>query len=196
MDYGYARVSTKDQNEQRQIIALERFGIARRDIYIDKQSGKDFNRKNYMRLKRRVKEGDAIVIKSIDRLGRNYNEILEEWRTITKDKGCDIIVIDMPLLDTRKSRDLTGTLIADIVLQLLSYVAETERAFIRQRQAEGIAAAKEKGIKFGRNPLTRPENYEEIREKWKEGMLSARTAAKMLGVTHNTFLKWTREEKN
>ena len=196
MDYGYARVSTKDQNEQRQIIALERCGIARQDIYIDKQSGKDFNRKNYRRLKKKIKEGDAIVIKSIDRLGRNYNEILEEWRTITKDKGCDIIVIDMPLLDTRKSRDLTGTLIADIVLQLLSYVAETERAFIRQRQAEGIAAAKEKGIKFGRNPLTRPENYEEIREKWKEGMLSARTAAKMLGVTHNTFLKWTREEKN
>lgn len=195
MDYGYARVSTKDQNEQRQIIALERCGIARQDIYIDKQSGKDFNRKNYKRLKKRIKAGDAIVIKSIDRLGRNYDEILEEWRTITKDKGCDIIVIDMPLLDTRKSRDLTGTLISDIVLQLLSYVAETERTFIRQRQAEGIAAAKEKGIKFGRNPLTRPANYAEIRETWEEGMISARTAAKMLGVTHNTFLKWTREEK-
>lgn len=144
MDYGYARVSTREQNEQRQIIALEQYGIAQRDIFLDKQSGKDFNRTNYKILMKRIRVGDAIIIKSIDRLGRNYDEILEEWRKITKEKRCDIIVLDMPLLDTRINKDLTGTLISDIVLQLLSYVAETERTFIRQRQAEGIAAAKEK----------------------------------------------------
>lgn len=195
MDYGYARVSTREQNEQRQIIALEQYGISRDDIFLDKQSGKDFNRTNYKMLIKRIKAGDAVIIKSIDRLGRNYEEILDEWRKITKDKGCDIIVIDMPLLDTRKSKDLTGTLIADIVLQLLSYVAETEREFIRQRQAEGIAAAKEKGIKFGRQPIARPVNYADIKSAWKRGDISARSAAKTLGVTHNTFLKWIREEQ-
>ena len=153
MDYGYARVSTRDQNEQRQIIALEQYGVEKRNIFIDKQSGKDFNRSSYKKLIRTIKGGDAIIIKSIDRLGRNYDEILDEWRKITKVKKCDIVVIDMPLLDTRRSKDLTGTLISDIVLQLLSYVAETERSFIRQRQAEGIAAAKEQGVKFGRKPI-------------------------------------------
>lgn len=195
MEYGYARVSTREQNEQRQIIALEQYGIAREDIYLDKQSGKDFNRLNYKILMGRIKEGDTLIIKSIDRLGRNYDEILEEWRVITKDKGCDIVVIDMPLLDTRRDRDLTGTLISDIVLQLLSYVAETERAFIRQRQAEGIAAAKLQGVKFGRKPIAKPHNYEEIKKAWAQGTMSARCAAKELGVTHNTFLKWTRDEQ-
>lgn len=194
MDYGYARVSTREQNEQRQIIALEQYGITRINIFLDKQSGKDFNRKNYQKLIRRIKEGDAIIIKSIDRLGRNYDEILEEWRRITKEKCCDIVVIDMPLLDTRKSKDLTGTLIADIVLQLLSYVAETERVYIRQRQAEGIAAAKEQGVRFGRQPIPLPSNYIEVKKEWERGIISARCAAKTLGVTHNTFLKWTREE--
>lgn len=150
MEYGYARVSTKEQNEQRQIIALEEFGLNLRQIFIDKQSGKDFERANYQRLTRRLKEGDTLVVKSIDRLGRNYNEILEQWRIITKEKGAAIVVLDTPLLDTRKNRDLTGMLIADIVLQLLSYVAQTEREFIRQRQAEGIAVVKAQGVRFGR----------------------------------------------
>ena len=142
MDYGYARVSTKEQNEQRQIIALTQFGLSEKCIYVDKQSGRDFERPQYRRLVRKLKDGDTLVVKSIDRLGRNYEEILEQWRIITKEKAAAIVVLDMPLLDTRRSRDLTGTLIADIVLQLLSYVAQTEREFIRQRQAEGIAAAK------------------------------------------------------
>ena len=141
MEYGYARVSTKEQNEQRQIIALEEFGLNLRQIFIDKQSGKNFERANYQRLTRRLKEGDTLVVKSIDRLGRNYNEILEQWRIITKEKRAAIVVLDMPLLDTRKNRDLTGTLIADIVLQLLSYVAQTEREFIHQRQAAFWASA-------------------------------------------------------
>ena len=141
MEYGYARVSTKEQNELRQLIALREFGLTDRAIFVDKQSGKDFDRRSYQRLLRKLKDGDTLVIKSIDRLGRNYEEILEQWRIITKEKGAAIVVLDMPLLDTRRNRDLTGTLIADIVLQLLSYVAQTEREFIHQRQAEGIAAA-------------------------------------------------------
>ena len=152
MNYGYARVSSKEQNEQRQAIALTEFGIVEKYIYVDKQSGRDFERPQYRRLVRKLKDGDTLVVKSIDRLGRNYGEILEQWRIITKEKAAAIAVLDMPLLDTRKSRDLTGTLIADIVLQLLSYVAQTEREFIRQRQAEGIAAAKLRGVQFGRKP--------------------------------------------
>ena len=163
MEYGYARVSTKEQNEQRQIVALEAFGLSRWQIFMDKQSGKDFARAGYRRLLRRLKAGDTLVVKSIDRLGRNYNEILEQWRIITKEKGAAIVVLDMPLLDTRKNRDLTGTLIADIVLQLLSYVAQTEREFIRQRQAEGIAVAKAQGVRFGRPPLERPEGFPAVR---------------------------------
>ncbi|MBQ6623246.1 MAG: recombinase family protein, partial [Mogibacterium sp.] len=177
MDYGYARVSTKDQNEERQVIALEQYVKNRKNIFIDKQSGKDFNRENYKRLCKKLKPGDAMIVKSIDRLGRNYDEILDEWRKITKEKGCDIVVLDMPLLDTRINKDLTGTLISDIVLQLLSYVAETEREFIRQRQAEGIAIAKENGIKFGRPKLHRPERYDELRVEWENGEISARQAA-------------------
>ena len=149
MNYGYVRVSTREQNEDRQIIAMRHFGLEPSAIIIEKQSGKDFQRPQYKKLLRRLKPGDALVIKSIDRLGRNYTEILEQWRLITKVKEADIVVLDMPLLDTRTSRDLTGTLISDIVLQLLSYVAETERTFIRQRQAEGIAAAKERGVRSG-----------------------------------------------
>lgn len=194
MEYGYIRVSTKEQNEQRQLIAMQAFGIPEKQIYMDKQSGKDFERKNYKRLVRKLKSGDTLVVKSIDRLGRNYNEILEQWRILTKEKQAAIVVLDMPLLDTRQSRDLTGTLIADIVLQLLSYVAQTEREFIHQRQAEGIAAAKQRGVKFGRKPVPRPEAFQALKEQWTRGEISARSAAKALGITHSTFLKWAKEE--
>lgn len=193
MEYGYIRVSTREQNEQRQLIAMQEFGISGNRIYVDKQSGKDFERKNYKKMVRKLKRDDTLVVKSIDRLGRNYDEILEQWRMITKEKQAAIVVLDMPLLDTRQSRDLTGTLIADIVLQLLSYVAQTEREFIRQRQAEGIAAAKQNGVKFGRKPMERPSNFELLKTQWLHGELSARAAAKRLGVTHSTFLKWVKE---
>lgn len=193
MVYGYIRVSTKDQNTDRQLIALEGFGVKTKNIYIDKQSGKDFERPEYRKLIRKVKRQDTIVIKSIDRLGRNYEEILEQWRFITKDKCADIIVLDMPLLDTRRDRDLTGTLIVDIVLQLLSYVAQTEREFIRQRQAEGIAAAKSRGVQFGRKPKVRPEGFTELKSQWQNNRISANRAAKKLGITHQTFLRWSRE---
>ena len=193
MEYGYIRVSTREQNEQRQLIAMQEFGISENRIYMDKQSGKDFERKNYKKMVRRLKRDDTLVVKSIDRLGRNYDEILEQWRMITKEKQAAIVVLDMPLLDTRQSRDLTGTLIADIVLQLLSYVAQTEREFIRQRQAEGIAIAKQNGVKFGRKPMERPDSLESLKAQWLRGELSARAAAKQLGVTHSTFLRWVKE---
>lgn len=194
MYYGYARVSSKDQSEARQIKALSQYGIKRKNIYIDKQSGKDFNRGNYMKLIKKLKEGDILFIKSIDRFGRNYTEILEQWRIITKEKLCDIVVIDMPLLDTRNSRDLTGTLISDIVLQLLSYVAQQEREFIKQRQAEGIAAAKARGVKFGRPALCKPDNYLTIREEWSNGRITAERAAQKLGISRRTFSKWIKEK--
>ena len=194
MEYGYVRVSTKEQNEARQLIALRKFGIGDDYIYRDKQSGSDFERKNYSRLIKRLKAEDVIVIKSIDRLGRNYDEILEQWRVITKEKRAAIVVLDMPLLDTRLARDLTGTLIADIILQLLSYVAQTEREFIRQRQAEGIAAAKQRGVKFGRRPKVRPKDYEAVKMLWKRKEISAREAARRLEITHGTFLKWVRAD--
>ena len=193
MEYGYARVSTKEQNEQRQIVALEEFGLDRKQIFTDKQSGKDFERTNYRKLVRRLKEGDTLVVKSIDRLGRNYEEILEQWRIITKDKGAAIVVLDMPLLDTRRNRDLTGTLIADIVLQLLSYVAQTEREFIRQRQAEGIAVAKAQGVRFGRPPLAQPKEFPAVHQAWLKKESSAREAARRLSVTHKTFLRWAQQ---
>lgn len=193
MEYGYARVSTKEQNEQRQIVALEEFGLDRKRIFTDKQSGKDFERTNYQKLIRRLKEGDILVVKSIDRLGRNYSEILEQWRIITKEKGAAIVVLDMPLLDTRRNRDLTGTLIADIVLQLLSYVAQTEREFIRQRQAEGIAVAKAQGVRFGRPPLAQPKEFPAVHQAWLKKEISAREAARRLSVTHKTFLRWVQE---
>lgn len=194
MEYGYIRVSTREQHEQRQLIALREFGISDKQIFMDKQSGKDFERPQYKKMIRKVKNGDTLVIKSIDRLGRNYDEILEQWRIITKEKQAAIVVLDMPLLDTRQNRDLTGTLIADIVLQLLSYVAQTEREFIRQRQAEGIAAAKEQGVKFGRKPMERPAQFEALKEKWQRNEISARAAAKQLGITHRTFIRWANKE--
>ena len=193
MDYGYARVSTKEQNEERQLIALREFGLEDGQITLDKQSGKDFARKGYKRLLRKLKDGDTLVVKSIDRLGRNYEEILEQWRVITKEKGAAIVVLDMPLLDTRQNRDLTGTLIADIVLQLLSYVAQTEREFIRQRQAEGIAAAKARGVKFGRPYKELPAGFYEVKARWERGELSARAAGEALHITHRTFLLWARD---
>ena len=194
MEYGYVRVSTKEQNEQRQMIALREFGIEEKRIYMDKQSGKDFERAKYKKLLRKIKSGDTLVVKSIDRLGRNYDEILEQWRIITKEKQVAIVVLDMPLLDTRQNRDLTGTLIADIVLQLLSYVAQTEREFIRQRQAEGIAAAKAQGVQFGRKPMARPVSFILLKDQWKQDQISARAAARQLGITHSTFLRWAKED--
>lgn len=188
--YGYIRVSTKEQNEDRQVIAMREFGIPPERMVLDKQTGKDFKRSGYKRLMKRIRAGDIIVVKSIDRLGRNYDEILEQWRFITREKGAAIVVLDMPLLDTRNKRDLTGTLIADIVLQLLSYVAQTEREFIHQRQAEGIAAAKAKGVRFGRKELSVPPDFAAVWQEWKAGCLSANKAAKQIGVSRNTFLKW------
>ena len=193
MEYGYVRVSTKEQNEDRQMVAMREFGVAEEYIVLDKQSGKDFDRPGYRRLMRRLKAGDTLVIKSIDRLGRNYDEILEQWRLLTKEKQVAIVVLDMPLLDTRQGRDLTGVLIADIVLQLLSYVAQKEREFNRQRQAEGIAAAKARGVHFGRRFKDRGENYEAVVAAWRGGEISGRAAAKALGVAHGTFQRWCRE---
>ena len=191
--HGYVRVSTREQNEDRQLIAMREFGIDDGSIVLDKQSGKDFKRPGYRGLVRRLKAGDTLVIKSIDRLGRNYDEILEQWRLLTKEKGIAIVVLDMPLLDTRKGRDLTGELIANIVLQLLSYVAQTEREFNHQRQAEGIAAAKAKGVHFGREFKERGGDCEGVMAAWKRGVISGRAAAKKLGVAHGTFQRWCKE---
>jgi len=191
MIYGYVRVSTREQNEDRQLVAMKEFGVDK--LYIDKQSGKDFDRPAYCKMLKKVKPEDVLVIKSIDRLGRNYDEILYQWRIITKEKGAAIVVLDMPLLDTRKNKDLTGTLIADIVLQLLSYVAQTEREFIRQRQREGIDAAKSKGVRFGRCPMKKPDAFDAVRASWLAGQISGREAAKQLGVSHVTFQRWTKE---
>jgi len=192
--FGYIRVSSREQNEARQVVALHNFGITDDHIFLDKQSGKDFNRPAYQALLRQLNAGDVLVVKSIDRLGRNYEEILAQWRIITKDLGADIVVLDMDLLDTRRGKDLTGTLIADIVLQLLSYVAETERAFIRQRQREGIAAAKSRGVKFGPPQHPRPAGFDALAEEWRAGRISAREAGRRLGVPHTTFQKWAKGE--
>lgn len=193
MIYGYIRVSTKDQNENRQIDAMHDFGVDK--LYIEKQSGKDFDRPHYQMLVKKLKQGDVLVVKSIDRLGRNYEQILEQWRIITKTKCADVVVLDMPLLDTRNGKDLIGTLISDIVLQLLSYVAQTERDFIHQRQAEGIAAAKARGVRFGRVPMDRPPNFEVYKQLFLDGFISARSAGTCLGVTHKTFLKWVHDTR-
>lgn len=190
--YGYIRVSSKDQNAERQSIAMRQFGVKEQFVYLDKQSGKDFNRPQYRKLIRKIKQNDTLVVKSIDRLGRNYEEIIEQWRIITKEKKAAIVVLDMPLLDTRQGKDLTGTLIADIVLQLLSYVAQTEREFIKQRQAEGIAAAKARGVHFGPKPMEKPENFDYYYLPWSRGEISAREAARRLNVTHKTFLRWAK----
>ena len=193
MNYAYVRVSSADQSPDRQLLAMKEAGVSDREIYIDKQSGKDFDRPAWQRLMRRLKAGDVLFVKSIDRLGRNYEEILAQWRWITKKKQASIVVLDMPLLDTRKDRDLMSTVIADIVLQLLSYVAQTEREFIRQRQAEGIAAAKARGVRFGRLCKEIPANFPEVNERYLRGELSSRKAGAELHVSHRTFLKWSRE---
>lgn len=185
--YGYIRVSSKDQKEDRQQIALKEVGVERQNIYVDKQSGKDFNRPQYKKLLRKLKKDDLLYIKSIDRLGRNYEEILEQWRILTKEKGVDIVVLDMSLLDTRRGKDLMGTFLSDIVLQVLSFVAENERTTIRQRQAEGIAAAKAKGIKFGRPPQPLPANFHTMFQKWKKGEITGTAAAKACGMPLSTF---------
>lgn len=185
--YGYIRVSSRDQNEDRQMVAMHEMHVPGQNIYIDKQSGKDFNRPMYKRLMRKVKPDDLIYIKSIDRLGRNYEEILDQWKLITKEKKVDICVLDMPLLDTRRDKDLMGTFLADIVLALLSYVAENERVNIRQRQAEGIAAAKARGVRFGRAPKPLPENFHEVYQKWRMKKISVSEAAKECGMPQTTF---------
>ena len=185
--YAYIRVSSKDQNVDRQLAALEPYHIPRNQIYCDHQSGKDFDRPQYRKLMRKLKCDDTLVVKSIDRLGRNYDEILVQWRMITKQKQAAIVVLDMPLLDTRQNRDLTGTLIADIALQLLSYVAQTEREFIKQRQKEGIAAAKAKGVRFGRPPRPLPENFHSCYQRWKQGEITGTAAAKECGMPLASF---------
>lgn len=186
-NYAYIRVSTKDQNERRQLIALESYSIKKQNIYIDKQSGKDFDRPQYQKLLKKLKKDDLLYIKSIDRLGRNYSEILEQWRILTKQIGIDIVVIDMPLLDTRRGKDLMGTFLSDIVLQILSFVSENERSNIKQRQAEGIAAAKAKGIRFGRPPKPIPDNFYHVYRQWKQGTLTGSQAAKECGMPLSTF---------
>ena len=185
--FGYIRVSTREQNEDRQLIALRELQIPEQNLYIDKQSGKDFDRPQYQKLVRRLKKDDLLYVKSIDRLGRNYEEIQEQWRVLTKEKGADIVVLDMPLLDTRRGKDLMGTFLSDIVLQVLSFVAENERTNIRQRQAEGIAAAKARGVRFGRPPRPLPENYPGAYRRWKAGEITGTAAAKECGMPLSTF---------
>ena len=187
MEYGYARVSSKEQTERRQIIALTEFGVSSKNIYMDKQSGKDFERPRYKCLIKRLRPGDLLVVQSIDRLGRNYSEILEQWRLITKEKRADILVLDMPLLDTRRGRDLMGTFLSDIVLQVLSFASENERINIRQRQAEGIAAAKSRGVRFGRPPRPLPDNFHILYQKWRAGKITGTAAAKACGMPLATF---------
>ena len=185
--YGYMRVSSKEQNEDRQKVALIEMGVPEGNIYMDKQSGKDFERTQYKRLLRKLNKNSVLYIKSIDRLGRNYRELNEQWRIITKEKEADIVVIDMPLLDTRREKNLLGTFISDIVLALLSYVAENERTNIKQRQAEGIAAAKARGVKFGRPPLPIPENFYQMHKDWRAGKITIEEAAKACNMCPKTF---------
>ena len=187
MIYGYIRVSTRDQNEDRQLIALREQKVAEDNLFVDKQSGKDFQRPQYRRMVRKLKKDDLLYIKSIDRLGRNYGEILEQWRVLTKEKQIDIVVLDMPLLDTRRGKDLMGTFLSDIVLQVLSFVAENERANIRQRQAEGIARAKARGVRFGRPPRPLPDGYHSAYQRWKAGAITGTAAAKECGMALATF---------
>jgi len=184
---GYMRVSTREQNEDRQRIALLEMGVLERDIYMDKLSGKNFERPQYKRMLRKLDSDTVLFVKSIDRLGRNYADLNEQWRIITKEKGADIVVIDMPILDTRREKNLLGTLISDIVLVLLSYVAENERVNIRQRQAEGIAAAKARGVKFGRPPCKLPSNFHMVYQQWKNGQLTGVAAAKACNMPMTTF---------
>ncbi len=185
--YGYIRVSSRNQNEDRQMVTFQEMSIQAENIFMDKQSGKDFDRPSYKRMVRRMKKDDLLYVKSIDRLGRNYEEILEQWRILTKEKGIDIVVLDMPLLDTRRGKDLMGTFLSDIVLQVLSFVAENERANIRQRQAEGIAAAKARGVCFGRPPGPLPDNFQEVLKLWKAEQITGTAAAKMCDMPLSTF---------
>ena len=185
--YGYIRVSTREQKEDRQRLALAALPVPKENIYMDKQSGKDFERPQYRRLVRRLRRDDLLYVKSIDRLGRNYSEILEQWRMLTKEKGVDIAVLDMPLLDTRRGKDLMGTFLSDIVLQVLSFVAENERDNIRQRQAEGIAAAKARGVRFGRPPLPLPDNFHMLHQAWRGQKITLRQAARACGMPTGTF---------
>lgn len=191
--FGYVRVSSHEQKEDRQVIALKEMGVPDKQIYIDKQSGKNFDRPQYKRLLRRLDGSSVLFVKSIDRLGRNYADLNEQWRVITKEKGADIVVIDMPLLDTRREKNLLGTLISDIVLVLLSYVAENERISIRQRQAEGIAAAKARGVKFGRPPVPLPDNFYQVHKQWREKKLTLKQAAKACSLPESTFFDKARE---
>jgi len=192
--YGYVRVSSQEQNEERQLVAMRNFGIVGNKIFLDKQSGKDFHRQAYRKLLKKLKPGDTLVVKSIDRLGRDYGDILEQWRVITKEKHTSVVVLDIPMLDTRQKRHgLIDTFIADLVLQLLSYVAQQEREFINQRQAEGIEAAKARGVKFGKPPKKRPDIFPEIKEMWKRNEISAREAGRRLGVSYKTFQTWARQ---
>ncbi|MBC5787253.1 MULTISPECIES: recombinase family protein [Clostridiaceae] len=189
--YGYIRVSTKEQNEDRQLIAMREFPVEKKNIYLDKFSGKDFNRPQYQKLMRRIKKNDVIVVKSIDRLGRDYEEIQNQWRIITKEKHANIVVLDMPLLDTRqKNDDVMGTFVADLVLQILCYVAHTERSNIRQRQAEGIAAARLRGVRFGRPRKAIPDAFWKLKKDWEQRKISSREAAKILEISQDTFLRW------
>jgi len=193
--YGYVRVSTRDQNEERQVIAMRDFGVPTEGILVEKMSGKNFDRPIYQNLVSKMKPGDVLVIKSLDRLGRNYDAVIEEWKHLTKSLDVAVVVLDMPLLDTRKKdHNLTATFISDVVLQVLSYVAETEREFCRQRQAEGIAVAKANGVKFGKQPLERPTILPELREKWQRGEITSREGGKLLGISHTTFLAWIKDE--
>ena len=196
MVYGYVRVSSADQNEARQVDAMSANGIDDARIYVDRQSGKDFNRMQYRRLMRKLKKGDLLVVQSIDRLGRNYEEILEQWRVLTRDRKVDICVLDMPLLDTRNGRDLMGTFIADLVLQILSFVAQNERESIKRRQAEGIAAARARGVRFGRPPRPVPENFDEVLEQWERRDISLDMAAKLCDLPRGTFYSKARQRKD
>lgn len=190
--FGYVRVSTKEQNEDRQLLALSDYQIPAKNIYMDKLSGKNFDRPAYKKLTRRLKKGDLLVVKSIDRLGRNYEDIIEQWKFITKEIEADIVILDMPLLDTRRDKDLLGTFISDLVLQILSFIAQTEREYIQQRQAEGIAAAKARGVRFGRPALPVHERFEEFYLKWEKGLISSRSAAKEMNISQRTFLNWAK----
>lgn len=194
--FGYIRVSTKEQCEERQIIALRNFPVPEDKIFVDKLSGKDFNRPQYQKLLRKLRPGDILVVKSIDRLGRDYEEILNQWRIITKEKRVDIVVLDMPLLDTRQTgKDLTGIFVADLVLQILSYVAQSERENIHQRQMEGISAAKLRGVRFGRPRKPIPENFSDVKKRWETGIISSRQAARELHIAQDIFLRWVREHR-
>ena len=190
------RVSTKEQNEERQLIAMREYGVPEENFFLDKQSGKDFNRPAYRNLVAKMNPGDRLVIKSIDRLGRNYDEILEQWRFLTKEKQVWVSVLDMPFLNTSTDRGLLDRLVSEIMLQVLSYVAQQEREFIRQRQAEGISAAKSRGVQFGRSPIPIPDQFQEVRILWETGKISANAAAKRLGVARNTFLKWVKNKES